>query len=205
MCCLDNHVSSLLDNTPCLSLPPFVFELIVLPNASSSFPRIHTFEHKPQKMNDIANAFRALAQEFDGLDAPGLGAGMEGLNTQIDLILEQQHHLQESVNGLRDEVRGIRQDVHGIRQEVHGVFQGVQQEITLLPRKLYNLSRNDDEILEGRVGPIPEPHPNTVNALRAANRNQLNGLAKYLGIPLRRNMTIGQRREEIARFLGVHI
>lgn len=72
--------------------------------------------------------------------------------------------------------------------------------------QVYNHLQGDNGVLGGRDGCIPNELPNTLNALRAANRNQCNALARHLNIPFpHHNMTVRERRQEIAKFLGIHL
>lgn len=153
-------------------------------------------------MDNLANAIRGIAEEIDRLDVPGLVGGVEDLHARIDRVLQQQYLMQERVHGLHGELHNSEER---LRQEIHNFQRETRQELSLLPMKSFNLSRNDDETLWGRYGHIPDPYPNTINALRTANTNQLNALAVYLEIQFRRNMTVNQRRAEIARFLGVRV
>lgn len=131
-------------------------------------------------IQELAGGLRTVSREVERFEnTPALG-GMDAVNARLDRLLQQLHLLQDTM-------------------------QGMNQCLDLIQMKIYNHSQGDDGVLDGRDGRIPNELPNTLNALRAANRNQCNVLARHLDIPFPHHMTVKERRQQIANFLGVHL
>ncbi|KAI5983461.1 hypothetical protein EDD15DRAFT_2315488 [Pisolithus albus] len=167
-------------------------------------------------MEELAGALQAAIQrEVENVPAPG---GMEAIGARLDRLLQQHHQMQDTINLDREEINrrldlhheeiNRRLDLH--REEINRRLDLHREELNrrfdLIPMRIYNRTRGDNDVLDGRDRRIPDEFPNTLNLLRAASRNQCNALADHLDIQFRhRNMTVNERRQEIANFLGVHL
>ncbi|KAI6114392.1 hypothetical protein F5141DRAFT_1213583 [Pisolithus sp. B1] len=149
-------------------------------------------------IQELVGSLRTITREVERFEnVPALG-GLEAVNARLDRLFQQHHQIQDTINEVQGTLNEVRDTINQDRQEMF-------RRLNLLPMRMYNRSRGDNGVLDGRDGRIPDEFPNTLGALRAANRNECDALARHLNIRLRGNMRIQERRQEIAQFLGVHL
>ncbi|KAI5982059.1 hypothetical protein EDD15DRAFT_2203332 [Pisolithus albus] len=128
----------------------------------------------------LAGGVRTVLHELERVENIPAPGGIVAVNARVDRVFEE-------LNDIRN------------------TMQGFERRLGLMPMQLYNLLQGDNGILDDLEGRIPNELPNTLNALRTANRNQCDALADHLDIPLQHNLPVNERRRQIANFLGVRL